>query len=915
MLKRLSPRKFWLLSALIFLIVTLISYGFVRNLYFFREDYEDIYNNYAGGNQAFPVQGVKYLIRPFFLLFGNQPSGYFIVGLFLYFLLTLVFAYFVYRLTKNRLVAILSGIFLSTGFIGSEAMFWIEYAIVNVLYLILVFVILICYLNYFKSHLFRNWLISFALYSFCLLLITFRAHFLFFIVLLTDWYLSSEKRIILSLRQIFSLVKRLFPFATILFIVYGWYPVYIHSGVVAGKLSTRGEEAISRVAQLSLFADLGNHLVPSNFQEQIIKILNHYNYFIKVISPTFFLFTSLVLLFLKFKPLFIKKRKLIYFYLAIFPLIAFLSAFLFDNPYELFLESLIGVYWIYIIFALIFLTRIKISDKKTIAFLSLCWFVSYLIFHLQEPQWIHPSWSKYLINSFPFFVAMVTFIIVRVFKRVGYGILVVIILSNIIAGNTSPLKKQFLERAFYLKKFIVSLKKEVPKLSGKDLFYFDVVADGPTKSFFDSFLAGGRNPQEYALAVLYWGKVPEVKIARDFDEFQTESQSGIYKNSYVFFYDVDKNLHNLTSYFLPSKKPEQLNITDFSKTKLRLYYGIANGNEVEIKGNKISYESVIRQTRLGSESANDILELDLENFNFPSYKTFQLDIKLKAGKFVSAIQDFPYVDGSVLVTPKDYHLSNLQDDNSRHLLLNYISERERFRRVAKVSSCGDEYPFDINDIIDGDLETPWVSSRKCDLPSWVELELPSEYSFSEVRWISTYKNRLPITYDYQISDKKEGSWQTIFSIKNRKVTVNEYVVDKIPKTTSRYFRMMIYETNDSLPAISEIELLKSSSNAFSQQADFLMEHPLTKVSNQIELEEIINILQDYLKIKVYPITDKFPHKNQSPAFRSNIILDGKTHTYSFIFPAGGTKMKSILIEFPNIPLSAEISGITLRQIP
>lgn len=916
-------KHFWLLSAVVFLVLTFFSYGFIRNLYFFREDYEDIYNNYEVGNQAFPLQGVRYIIRPLFFLFGNQPSGYFAVGLCLYFLFVLVFAYFIFQLTKNRTISVLSGMFLSTGFVGSEAMFWIEHTTVDSLNLILVFVILISYFNYFKSHLFRYWLVSFILYSFCLSAITFRAHYLIFIVFLADWYLSSDHRILPSLRQIFGIIRRVFPFMVVLFVVYGWYPTHIHSGVVAGKIPSRGEEIMSAVAQFSLLADLGNHLVPSNFQEQIIRILSPYNYIIKVILPTFIFFALFVLFFKKLKPLFIKKRKLIYFYLAIFPLVTLISALLFNNPYELFLGSLVGIYWIYILFALIFLTNIKMSDKKTIAFLSLCWFVSYIIFHLNEPQWVHPSWSRYLISSFPFFVATIIFIIMKIFiesqafglKIIGWVILTVIILSNIVAGRISPLKKKFLERSFYLKKFVVSLKKEIPELSEKDLFYFDTVADGPTVNIFDSFLAGGRDPQEIALAVLYQRKYTEVKVANDSDEFREESAKGIYKNSYFFFYDIDKKLHNLSSYFSSGSKSEQLNIADFSKIKTHLYYGIANANKTEAKGNKIFYESVIRTTRLGSESANDILELNLENFNFPSYKPVQLDIKLKAAKLVSEIKGFPYSDGLVLATPKEYYLTNLRDYNSRHSLLTYISERERFRRIVKVSSCGDEYPMDINSIIDGDLGTPWVSSRKCGLPSWVDVELPSGYSFSEARWISAYKNRLPTTYDYQISDKKDGPWQTILSLKNRKVQVNEYIVDKLPETTSKYFRMMIYETNDSLPAISEIELLKSSSNVFSEQADFLMEHPLTKVNSQIELKEIVEGLQDYLKIKVYPITDKFLHKNQSPAISSNIILDGREHTYSFILPAGGTKIKSILIEFPNIPISAEIGGITLKQIP
>lgn len=492
------------------------------------------------------------------------------------------------------------------------------------------------------------------------------------------------------------------------------------------------------------------------------------------------------------------------------------------------------------------------------------------------------------------------------------------VLSNIIAGNISPLKKSFLERSFYLKKFVFSLEEALPQLDeGKSLFYFDVVSHGPTQGLFDTFLATGAYTEEIALAQFYTEKEARVKVARDYNELINEYRKGIYKNVQVFFYDIDKNLHNLSPYFSSESDFEQPEKIDLSQTEIRIYGETSYGNELEIKSNKIFYESAVMPTKPGSKGANDILEINLENFNLPSYKPVQLEIKLKANKLISAIHNYPYLDSSFSQLPKEYYLADLQADKILNSLLNYILERERFRKIAQVSSKGDEYPYDVKNITDGDLETSWIQSKEPwgkGNPAWLEISLPAGDSFSEVRWISAYQARLPSTYEYQTAKEKDGPWQTIFSVKNRKIRANEYVVDKIPSTTAKFFRMIIHQSSDGPPSISELELLKTASNSYSEQANLLMDYPLVKATSKNEAEKIVESLQDYLKIKVYPISDKYLHKNQSPAVKSNIIVNGRSYTYSFILPAGGTKIKSILIEFPKIPLSAEISSLTLKQI-
>lgn len=390
MLRKLSNKHFWLLSAIVFLILTFFSYGFIRNLSFWRDDYGDIYHCYAGGNISWPYHGVKFLICPFYLLFKNQPAGYFKVALIFYALLSLVIALFVWKITKNRQVAFFSGLIFCSGYVGSEAMFWVEHAINMTVYLILVFSLLSFYKTYLESYSLKYWLFAFSLYSIAVLFLTQRAHYLILIVFLTDWYLS--KRVGKSLISDFlAKFRRLFPFAMSFLGAYMGFPFLLGKGINSSTGILLGTEKFSAVANMSLLSDLGNYLVPSAFQEVIVEAFAQKNYFSTVFLLTLVFLIFLGLLLFSLKTFLSKKIKLIYLYLATFLLLAFLLATFTNENLGLFLGSLIGTFLIYLLWAFIFLFNIDKSSKKTIFFLLLCWIASYLIFHLREYPWVHPS--------------------------------------------------------------------------------------------------------------------------------------------------------------------------------------------------------------------------------------------------------------------------------------------------------------------------------------------------------------------------------------------------------------------------------------------------------------------------------------------------------------------------------------------
>lgn len=789
-------KYFWIISFCVYFIVTFFSYSFIKDLYFYKEDFADIYHLFFGGNQFFPYHGIKYIILPLYLLFGDQPSGYFWSAVFLYWFLCLVLAFFMWRLTKSYLIAFFSGLILASGYIGSESMFMVELAIPQIMYLLLMLGAVLFYREYLlrKRSIFR--IISLSIYLLTTIAISQRAHSLFLIIFLTDLYFFKAIKKYSLIENIFRRVNRLFPFILVSLGFYAGIPFLLGNEATESlKVFQKGSDIINPLFYLALLSDLGNYLVPSVFQEKLIEILEEVkvNYFVVAAIFIGLAFGLLVSTFIILKPfIFVKNKKFYVFYFASFLIITVLAIMLSYGQLALLINSVIGIFLLYVLLGIISSVHLKKDDETLLVFLVLSWLLSYVVYLFREPTWIHPSWSRYLASGFPFFASIIAIIVVRIFlssrypklKIIGWGFLLVVVFSNLTAGYISPFKNRYLERSFYLKKFISSLRQAVPKLGeGRSLFYFDIVSHGPTEGLFNSFLATGSYTEEIALATFYKEEENHLKIVKDYNQFRKDYKKGHYDKIFVFFYDYNKNLHDISDYFLQDNDNLSLKITNLSKIKFSPYYKIAKSNRIELKDNKILYESTINSDNEKSYSINNILKLELNKYQFPSYKPLHLGITLRATTTIKNITIYPYKDTFPVDLPIGYSSLSLQDDKTLNTFLKYIAERENFRKIATIRSHESAYSYNPENLIDGYLETGWFANKKVDAKNkennGLEIILPKEQIISEVRWISLYKANIPTDYEYQIFDENDNLWKTVFSVNNRGAKQGEYSIDKI----------------------------------------------------------------------------------------------------------------------------------------
>ncbi|GEM_PF-4923396 len=830
---------FWSFCIFLFSIVSFFSYGFIKDLYFWYEDYKYMTLFYVGGPRQWPFEGDLIILSPFFRLFSDNPAGYFVSALVLYIFLSLAAAFFIYSFTKSRLLAIISGLILSSGYIGSENIQMMSTAIPRNLYLTLALLALIFYRYSYIKNSVKYWLLSLIIYIFLIALVAARAHTLIFLFFLTDIYLlltskifqKEKKSLLVPFKFIF---KRLSIFFVLTIVVYSLFSNGYDKQAMVGAFGF-SLERINFAANMNFFSAMGSFLFPS----------------------------------------------------GLFDLLPI------NADQSLFLTSFLGFLLIVVFLGLGLFSKDK-GFGKLLIFLTFSWIASYIIYHWKDYNYLHFSWSRYLFLGFPFFAMIIALIVNKKFfqskllviKFLGVFLLFLIISSNLFFGYTSRMRNFRLERSFYLQKFLVSLKKHAPQLKGSTLFYFDAAYDPRISSIFNSFFACGYCSQQWSLAFFYHQNPDNITIARDYDEFVSEYKSGKYKNAYSFFYSENRELIDLTK--LVTSATSSL-------------------SSLEVENDKISYISENPDT----EDIKTGLVIDTSSF--PSYRPVKVDINMVFDAFGNDKNIYPYPFKTPIV-------SNLTDNkNKTESLLNYIIERNNFKKYVKIKtskSLDKQYIAEAS--IDSNLDTSWIANKQDffnSKSSWIALSLPEKSEIAEIRWLSSYKYRLPVDYDYQISNNEDGPWNTVLSVRGRKVDVQKYVTDKLPKATFQYLRMVIYKTSFDSPAITEIEMIKNPLALSSDDAEFFLDYPITGVSNRNEAEEIVNTLKDYQKIKIYPLTDRFQGKNQISPLVMPIELDGEDHSYSFIVPASGTSLNKIIIEFPRIPLSANITSASLSLLP
>ncbi len=857
---RIIDRYFWVLNLVFLSFISFLSYGFVKDLYFWRDDYAFIYLFQKRGFFRWPYQGAVLEGYPFYFLFHENPRGYFIAELVLFVVASFLLSYFIYKISRSKITAFLSGLIFASGYIGSETMIMSMVGITSLSYIIGSTLLIFLWIRYGKDKSFWKFLMIFVLYCFLVLFFSQRAHSLILLLLVSGLYVVFPVTWKFFTKNIGRILKDIFPFLIVSLVG------YILLG--QGSQSSQGVlyiiqyflNSLSIKTVLIFFSNLGSFLFPS----------------------------SLV------------------------------AASLGRN--EFLISSLIGVFLTIILFSYLFFSKIPIKEKKLGIFLTFLWIASYITYFLYDPTTLLYSSQRYLIFGYFFFVAVLAVIFknvffakkrVIIFRLVGSILVVFLVIFHI--NQILVLREQGIKRNQIARKFFSDIRREIPLLKGKSLFFFDIASDSNTESNFWETLRVGVYGPEAVLATFYKSDLEDIRIVEDYPTFLKEKNSGKYNNSYLFFYTVSGGLVNVNRLLLSNHDRDWVQV-DLSK--VRLYEKYVNDPEVRVdKNNSLVYKPIIAKNQKESRSINGILQIDVGNR--PSFTTTRVHIEMKVRSLISQITQYPYLDESATAFLKNFPIELIHDVKYRQNLLNYIKARFNFRSLAKISSSEAGKGKEALNVFDGKIATSWEPNKRAwlnDKQSFLKIDVPHNFKLSQIRFVSLFSSRLPISYEYQVLTSSDGKWKTIYKVENSNISPDEYVVDTFTPVEINSLKMIIYKTPEGdFPSISEIELLNESYNVDSKLADFLLEHPLVQINGNEEKNEIIDSLEDYLTMNIYPLSDKYLLRDETIKISSPIFIDNKYHSYNISLPPGGTKLNGFVIKFPNIPVEVTITKILIRS--
>ncbi len=665
-------KSFLFLIVLSYSVIVFLTYGFVGNLYFWRDDYVLLYRLQQGGLFHFPYQGWSLSYYPIYLFFKENPTVYFGASIILYILLCLVVYFFVFRVTKDYLIAYLSGLILASGYVGAEIMFMSSVSVSSLIYMIGVILLLLLYQTYLQKKSFFLFFSIIIFYGALTLLFTQRAHSLFPLLFFSDLYFSSKFS--LNLKIFRNSFLRLSPYFLITFLIYILH-ILDFFGIERSNLGTSQIKDYLPYLNFSslgtLVINLSNFLIPSDLSSSTDPA---------ILATAFILVIISFFLFIKISP---SLKKVIVFFVLL---------------------------WIagYINYYLVNPSTIHPSTQR------------YLLFGLPFFAVILAIYLKILFFSNK-----------RILLKVmGFILAVALIYIHLMAG--SQIKGELIKRSVATKIFFADLKKEVPSLEGKTLFLFDTVADPVVQNLFWDILRTGVYSTESSLASFYKVKIDNIKIVDTYEELIKDKKSNDFTKAYHFFYNSKHQLINIDK--LNSQIRPQGEKIDLKSAKL--FENYIDGPGIEINNNQVVYRSMIVSNDKGSRSINGLVKFDTYFPSYQPVnlqivmKASSLVNQIKKYPYVdSSITKRPQkIDFSIIHDPnyREALVTYLGERSYFRQVAQVFSSDNEAKNVAKYIVDGNPNTrWEANKV-------EWVKGKK----PFIVVNFGEDYTFSEVRLFS-----------------------------------------------------------------------------------------------------------------------------------------------------------------------------------
>lgn len=866
---KMNSKNMRLLAILAVALTVLIAYGQTLGMYFWQDDSALIFKLQhpleAAGSYGQGIIGegpYKYLITPFvpfFPFFGLNPFGYFLVGLFAYFISTAAFYLFSSQLFQSKKGGFISTLIFAAGYIGSDTMFRISNSWQTNFGLTLALLSFWAYVKFFKDR---------------LRLLFYAASLLFFYLAVEFVYVRSHSLVVpvLALDLLFTfsafrlakmpgLVLRQVPFWFL------FYTRYLGETMGSSGLKSVLKDLLDGKVEVlaSFFATLGNSIVPNVLQAKFLKSTGSHE---QVILFLLFTVCSLFLLGVLSTGRRVKLITVILLSGAFLLNKSFMGKDLFwyRSPAD-FIAGGLGLYIPILVLSLAVTFWKDMKNLSLVLFFGLIFLASQILgYFIQYQDAIFFTTHRYLSYSFAGYSLILGTVFLGLLEKqkkialLASLPLVGVLLTNLYLG-LSYQNKFIAEVSRPTSQFYKDLKTNVPGIRKGAVFHFDIDSRNFYQQQFRNFFSVGSMPESTALAIYYGVDRYDLSLVEDFDEL-------LYK--------------------LSTKQAEIDNIYNF-------YYG-ASG--------LVSTTETVRDL-FKNGSTPEILDSEQNAVKTSPLTPMLLTIKAQVVPEISKIT-YPYSPSG--------QKSGQYTFSEKQKMLSYLLSRDGYFKNVVAKSLSEWKFQEVFNVTDNNLSTSWRGHRiywHDNRHEQLTLDLGLNREVGEVVWTNWTHTLTPTRYTIDLSEDGEN-WTTVKKVPDGPERRDgEVVEEKFEKTKARYVRMDIKATlSNDAPALKEIEVVDAAlSDVDVQKALAFVNNPFDYVQNEEEMGLILSRVPTLLNIAVEWETDRSADSREVA-----VGSFSKLNTYEFILPPGGTKFKNIKVGVPNAPVKLEVQSATLQNL-
>lgn len=273
MINKLLFKHKKILGVALILLVCLLAYGQILQMFFYLEDYLILYSvqhpdspeaGYGSGIVGRPFGWAVTPFIPFYYIFGLEPQGYYLVEILLYFTASIAVYLFTKTLTGNKYAALGASLVFASGYVGSGSLYRMAAGWQNLLAAIFISLSATLYFKYVKTPKLKYYLLAFVFYLFTSEFSFYRAHGIILVILGIEVFFNFK---------LLKSIIRMLPFV----VSYWYFYVYSLPFMDQGSKTTTFIRTVFQEGNLNYLLTplktLENLFIPDKFNFPILVFL------------------------------------------------------------------------------------------------------------------------------------------------------------------------------------------------------------------------------------------------------------------------------------------------------------------------------------------------------------------------------------------------------------------------------------------------------------------------------------------------------------------------------------------------------------------------------------------------------------------------------------------------------------------